>query len=181
MRCRDATCGLASRDFNSTVEGFAVSSSSTSFVTDFRQETFSSRTVMTLKATLGSVNQAAIVVAPICSQGGSVANKTITADVYLEGDALGADTVTLGVGLLRNGVAEDVNGIPPCATFLGPAGGKAFCSTKQNVIQGAWTTITGTLPDTTQTDAVTAVEFFMYFDGNGPWHGIVHVDNIKVL
>jgi hypothetical protein len=181
LRCRDATCSLASRDFNGTVEGFSVSSSSASFVTEFRPEAFNSRTVVTLKATLGSVNQAAIIVAPLCSQGGSVANKTITADVYLEGDTLVGDNVTVGVGLLRSGIPEDVGGIPPCPTFLGPAGGKAFCSTKQGVVQGAWTTIMGTLPDTSQTDAATTIEFFMYFDGNGPWHGIVHIDNIRIM
>jgi hypothetical protein len=136
---------------------------------------------MTLKATLGNVNEAAIIVAPMCPQGGSVANKTITADVYIEGDPLGTDGVTVGIALLRNGITEDVNGIPPCVTFLGPSGGKAFCALKQQAPQGMWTTITGTLPDTTQTDAVTTIEFFMKFDGNGPWHGIAHVDNIRIM
>jgi hypothetical protein len=180
LRCRDATCGLAGRDFNSSVEGFGVSSSSVSFVTDLRQETFASRAVMTLKATLGNVNEAAIIVAPMCSQGGSVANKTITADVYIEGDPLGADDVSVGVALFGSGITPDVNGIPPCATFLGPSGGKAFCAVKHQAPQGVWTTIMSILPDTTQTDAITSIEFFMKFNGDGPWHGIVHVDNIRI-
>jgi hypothetical protein len=179
LRCRDSSCGQSDRDFLTTVDGFSVDSSSAGFVSKFTQEMFNSRTVLTMEATLGDANRTAIAVAPICSQGANVRKKTMTANVFVEGPVPADGQISVGMALLDATTSPDANGSPPCVKFTGPRGAHAYCAIA-TVTPGAWTPVSfGPLPDSTEADAITRVELFMYFGGSA-WAGAVHVDNLSI-